>query len=257
MCGKASVSSLAWKDIYAWANLLVPPDGLPEDPETRINISPSRIPRRSEPDVVTWETLPATVAQPNQDTCWSGDATWPFLPPWSGGSLPILKNGKLLSTANARLRHDDSPFAPTFMPAWKSQRRAVVWVSWFYEFDGRTHPKVPYAVFPLGLPFWPMAALASAAKDGQPPSVAIITVEPNRVLQSVGHHRSPALLQTPEEVRAWLQGPPETALSLLRPYPDEEMGVETVPMAIKIPGNQDVPLPEPLVHHPQGFRPLS
>jgi putative SOS response-associated peptidase YedK len=91
-----------------------------------------------------------------------------------------------------------------------------------------------------------MAGLASpylAADGSEQFSVAIITVEPNKVLQSVGHHRSPALLQTPQAASTWLRGEREEALNLLVPHPDESMGVEAVPMGIKIPGNQNVQLP--------------
>ncbi len=244
MCGKASVSHLSWKDIYAWATALRPPATLPPDPESRINISPSRLRRKSEPDSMTWETLP--VIQAGTDVDRPVEAIWPFIPFWARGALPRNKSGKLISTANARLRREGQPFAPTFMGAWSRDRRVLVFVSWFYEFDSRAKPQVPYAVFPLDRPFWVMAGLASDTRlaDGSEHlSVAVITVEPNQVLRSVGHYRSPALLRDADEALAWLHGSRAAALDLLRPYPDETMGVETVPMGIKIPGNQDVRLP--------------
>jgi putative SOS response-associated peptidase YedK len=247
MCGKASVSHLAWQDIYAWASSLNPPPSLPANPESRINISPSRLRRKSEPDSMVWETLP--VIQHDHGIDQPSEAIWPFIPFWAHGQLPTNKAGKLISTANARLRHEAQPFAPTFMSAWNRGMRVLVLVSWFYEFDGRVSPKIPYAVFPLDQPFWVMAGLASPLRrenGSSQLSVAIITVEPNEVLRSVGHHRSPALLRKPAEYAQWLSGPKDKALDLLRPYPDETMGVEAVPMNIKIPGNQDVTLPQPL-----------
>ena len=176
----------------------------------------------------------------------ASEAIWPFLPFWSRGQLPHNKAGKLLSTANARLRHEKIPFAPTFMKAWDHDMRVLVFVSWFYEFDSRVKPQIPYAVFPLNQPFWVMAGLASKAglPDGSNIlSVAVITVDPNQVLKSIGHHRSPALLHNPDEAAMWLKGSRPEALSLLRPYPDESMGVEAVEMGIKIPGNQNIQLP--------------
>jgi putative SOS response-associated peptidase YedK len=249
MCGKASVSHLSWKDIYAWATSLTPPATLPADPQARINISPSRLRRKSEPDSMVWETLPVIWHEDGLDQ--PGEARWPFLPFWSRGQLPQTKDGKLLSTANARLREDgDEPFAPTFMKAWNKGVRVLVVVSWFYEFDSRVKPQVPYAVFNLERPFWVMAGLGSWGKDetGQRSlSVAVVTVSPNQVLKSVGHHRSPAIIQTPGEAMSWLRGSELAARQVLRPHPDESMGVEAVPMGIKIPGNQEVPLPEVLV----------
>lgn len=244
MCGKAAVSHLKWKDIYAWASSLTPPEILPANPNNKINISPSRLRRKSEPDSMVWETLPAIIADGETDRpC---DATWPFLPYWSHGQLPRNKDGKLISTANARLRNESQPFAPSYMSAWSKDFRVLVPVSWFYEFDSRVHPQIPYAVFPLHASFWLLCGLASwfTAADGrQKLSVSIITVEPNEVLKSVGHHRSPALLRSPLEARRWLRAPKQEALELLRPFPEESMGVEVVPMGIKIPGNEKITLP--------------
>ena len=247
MCGKAAVSDLSWTRVYEFSRAFSPPSTLPANPESRINVSPSRLKRKSEPDSMVWETLPVLHANGAVDQ--PGEAVWPFLPVYSEGRLPMNKQGRLISTANARLRTDGPPFAPTFMGAWRADFRVVVLVSWFYEFDSRVRPQVPYAVFPLDAPFWMMAGLARWTKlpDGSNTlTVAIITVDPNDVLQSVGHHRSPALLRTDEEALCWMRGEKEQARGLLRPYQNESMGVEAVPMGIKIPGNQSVDLPEAL-----------
>ena len=250
MCGKAAVSHLAWKDIYAWASSLTPPETLPANPENRFNISPSRLLRKKDPDSMVWETLPAIYASgeiSGAEVDVPTEAIWPFLPAWSRGQLPTVKGGKLISTANARLRYDDKPFAPTYMNAWSRDARVLVPVSWFYEFDSRVKPQIPYAVFPLHAPFWMLAGLASSFTDEngvKKLSISIITVEPNKVLKSVGHHRSPAILQSPDEAGLWLRAPKQQALSLLRPFPEESMGVEQVPMGIKIPGNENLELPE-------------
>ena len=248
MCGKAAVSHLAWKDVYAWATSLTPPPVLPADPKDRINISPSRLRRKSEPDSMLWETLPIIYAE--EDVDHPMEAIWPFLPHWAGGHLPRNKDGRLISTANARLRHKGQPFAPSYMGAWAKGFRVLVAVSWFYEFDSRVRPQIPYAVFPLHAPFWLLGGLANrfTTAGGNPiTSISIITVEPNSVLKSVGHHRSPAILRSPDEAACWLRAPKHEALELLRPFPEESMGVEEVPMGIKIPGNEKLSLPECLL----------
>ena len=244
MCGKAAVSHLSWKDIYAWATSLTPKHSLPPDPVDRINISPSRLRRKSEPESMVWETLPAIYSDGETDC--PIEAVWPFLPSWSRGHLPRIKNGKLLSTANARLRHEKQPFAPSYMGAWSKDLRVLVPVSWFYEFDSRVRPQIPYAVFPLHASFWMMCGLGNwfTATDGTLKlSISIITVEPNKVLKSVGHHRSPALIRNADEAGAWLRASKQEALDLLRPFPEESMGVEQVPMEIKIPGNENISFP--------------
>ena len=87
MCGKAAVSHLDWKDVYAWASSLTPPDTGLADPTDRLNISPSRLRRKSEPDSMIWETLPAIYTDLTHDH--PLEATWPFLPHWSRGRAPV------------------------------------------------------------------------------------------------------------------------------------------------------------------------
>ena len=233
--------------MFQYASALTPPAALPESPQTRINISPSRLRRKSEPDSMVWETLP--IIHADKDTDQPAEAIWPFIPVYSEGKLPMNRDGRLISTANARLRGEDKPFAPTFMAAWNAGSRVVVVVSWFYEFDSRVKPQVPYAVFPTDAPCWLMAGLArrTILHNGENHlTVAVITVNPNEVLKSVGHHRSPALLRSGEEARQWLHGDKQEALALLRPDENETMGVEAVPMGIKIPGNENIELPNAL-----------
>jgi putative SOS response-associated peptidase YedK len=247
MCGKAAVSHLSWAEIYAYASSLTPPAALPQDPESRVNISPSRLRRKFEPDSMVWETLPVIYRAEHEDL--PAEAIWPFIPAYSEGRLPTNREGRLISTANARLRDEPRPFAPTFMGAWSSDFRVLVPVSWFYEFDSRVKPQVPYAVFPTDAPCWMMAGLARRTvlpDKSQHLTVAVITVDPNEILISVGHHRSPALLRTPDEAAQWLHGDKQDARGLLRPHGSETMGVEAVSMGIKIPGNQAVGIPDVL-----------
>ena len=194
---------------------------------------------------MVWETLPVICQDSGNDR--PAEAIWPFLPVYSEGRLPMNKQGRIISTANARLRTEGAPFAPTFMGAWSTEFRVIVVVSWFYEFDSRVKPQVPYAVFPTDAPCWLMAGLArrtTLPDQSIHLTTAVITVDPNEVLKSVGHHRSPALLRDSGEAKTWLYGNRVQALELLRPYENETMGTEAVPMGIKIPGNQQVRLPE-------------
>jgi len=244
MCGKAAVSHLSWKDVFNYASALKSPSTLPPDPTTRINISPSRLRRKSEPDSMVWETLPVICSIEGADT--PTEAIWPFIPVYSEGRLPMNRDGRLISTANARLRHEGKPFAPTFMGAWSAGSRVLIVVSWFYEFDSRVKPQIPYAVFPTDAPCWLMAGLArrTILPNGENrQTVTVITVDPNEVLKSVGHHRSPALLRSGNEAHLWLHGSNSDALELLRPHENETMGTEAIPMGIKIPGNENVELP--------------
>ena len=68
MCGKAGVSHLSWSDVFAYASALTPPSALPENPQDRVNISPSRLRREF------------TVAHP--DRAWVTDIT--YIRTWQG-----------------------------------------------------------------------------------------------------------------------------------------------------------------------------
>lgn len=77
-------------------------------------------------------------------------------------------------------------------------------------------------------------------------SFAIITTTANDLLQRVGHHRSPVILNKGEE-SDWLD--PTTPLgevtSLLHPYPDEELNAYPISPAIKSPRANGTDLLQP------------
>ena len=72
MCGKTATYNLKWAEVYAYASALIPPADLPADPENRINISPSRLRRKSEPESMVWETVP--VIWPGEQADEAGEA---------------------------------------------------------------------------------------------------------------------------------------------------------------------------------------
>ena len=67
MCGKTATYNLRWAEVYGYASALTPPAALPADPANRINISPSRLRRKSEPDSMVWETLPVICPADGED----------------------------------------------------------------------------------------------------------------------------------------------------------------------------------------------
>ena len=91
MCGKAAVSHLSWAEIYAYASSLTPPKVLPADPESRINIPPSRLRRKSEPNSMVRESLPVIYRSEYDDS--PEDAIWPFISAYSEGHLPTNNEG--------------------------------------------------------------------------------------------------------------------------------------------------------------------
>ena len=70
-------------------------------------------------------------------------------------------------------------------------------------------------------------------------SFSIITTVSNSVTQEIGHPRSPVILAKADE-RKWLDDklPLEEVLTLLKPYPGEELKAEAVSIKIKDPRNK-------------------
>ena len=52
-----------------------------------------------------------------------------------------------------------------------------------------------------------------------------MTTEPNELTVSVNHERMPVLLSEPEHFDIWLNGSPEEAFALARPYSAEAMRI--------------------------------
>jgi putative SOS response-associated peptidase YedK len=68
-------------------------------------------------------------------------------------------------------------------------------------------------------------------------SFAIITTVANELMQKIGHHRSPVILQQEDEIK-WLQSKDLSDItSLLKPYPANLMNAYPIDAAIKNPKN--------------------
>lgn len=78
-------------------------------------------------------------------------------------------------------------------------------------------------------------------------SHSIITVWANPLMQKIGHHRSPVILD-PSQEKLWLDTelPLADVTSMLHPYPAEEMNAYPVKPDIKKPGANELSLLEPI-----------
>ena len=77
-------------------------------------------------------------------------------------------------------------------------------------------------------------------------SFSIITTVANDLTQKIGHHRSPVILRQEHE-QAWLADRPlNEIVSLLEPYPSEELNAYPISPSIKNPRDKDLFLLQPI-----------
>ena len=63
-------------------------------------------------------------------------------------------------------------------------------------------------------------------KDGPPVELetySFMTTEPNELVATINHERTPVLLDSPELFETWLRGTPDEAFALAKTYPAERM----------------------------------
>jgi putative SOS response-associated peptidase YedK len=237
MCGRIGLA-YSWKQLWELFNL---PGPVPEEGIRVLNLGPSW----KTGDTFHWNRVPVVRATASGRE--AAGLVWPLIPVWVKGELPKF------STANCR-SEAGVPFSetvrhkPTFRGAWKAQRRCLVPVSWFYEWDQRSKPKQPWRILPRQGCFLVMAGLwdRSPLPDGSDlESFTIVTTEPNQLLRDIGHHRAPVMIDS-DQWDTWLSGAPEQAETLIRPPPDDLMRAHQVTTRVNNPGYQGDDLPEDL-----------
>ncbi len=112
--------------------------------------------------------------------------------------------------------------------------RALVPASGFYEWQSRGGRKQPYYFSPANGPLLALAAVS----DGN--TFSLITTEPNATLRNI-HDRMPVIIPR-DDYGAWLAGEE----GLLRPAPDDALGVHPVSMAVNQAANDSPRLLEPV-----------
>jgi putative SOS response-associated peptidase YedK len=122
---------------------------------------------------------------------------------------------------------------PSFREAF-AQRRCLIPATGFYEWQRTTARRRPW-LFALGSgrPFAFAGLWEPPARDGAPPTCAILTTEPNDVTRPV-HDRMPVIL-SPDRYARWLDPRPGDAVAwrpLLVPFPAGEMTARPVSTAV-------------------------
>jgi putative SOS response-associated peptidase YedK len=135
---------------------------------------------------------------------------WGLVPFWAKD----LKSGNRMINARA----EGIETRPAFREA-VQRRRCIVPATGFFEWKDLGRHKQPFAITVADQPLFGLAGLWERLKRGDDDYVetfTIVTTEANRAVADI-HDRMPVILQQPS-IDAWLGGPPEEALKLLRPY---------------------------------------
>ena len=251
MCGKTATYNLKWSEVYAYASALTPP-AAPARRTPKI-ASTSPLPLASQVGAGFHGVGDAARDLPRR-TGWTRrrEAIWPFYPGVFRGPSAHQQAGPAdIDCQRPPAHRGRTVCSHLHGRVVDADFRVLVVVSWFYEFDSRVKPQVPYAVFPTDAPFWLMAGLArrtAAAGRFAAPDGSNHHGRPERGA-AVGRPQSQpgATAQPGRSLRCGCMATRSEALALLRPHRNETMGVEAVPMGIKIPGNQAIELPDALL----------
>jgi len=158
---------------------------------------------------------------------------WGLIPPWA---KDISIGNKMINARAETITEKPSFRTPLF------SKRCLVPADGFYEWQQDTG-KQPYRIFIKDNPIFAMAGLWERWKSPEGPTIEsfnIITTEANSFMQPI-HSRMPVILKQEDE-KIWL-GSKDSAeiLSLLKPYPPEDMDAFPVSKLVNSPKN-DVPL---------------
>lgn len=221
MCGRYTMYA-SYKDIARRFNIELPDDDAQID--AHYNAAPTQL-------------LPVLTARSGRVEFYR----WGLIPFWAKDA----SIGNKLINARAETLADK----PSFRHAFRS-RRCLVVADGFYEWKKTEGGKTPvYIRMASGEPF----AIAGIWDEWHDPdssetirSFAIITTEPNELMEEI-HNRMPAVLRREDE-ELWLDpgADPQELLHALRPFPAEEMEAYEVSRAVNNPRNDDSTLIEPV-----------
>ncbi len=155
---------------------------------------------------------------------------WGLIPPWA---KDISIGNKMINARAETITEKASFRTPLF------SRRCLVPSDGFYEWQ-QDAGKQPYRIFVKNNPIFSMAGLWERWKSPEGDiieSFNIITTEANTFMKPI-HNRMPVILK-PGDEKTWLSGKNSAEiLSLLKPYPADEMDAYPVSKLVNSPRNE-------------------
>ncbi|PTX15026.1 putative SOS response-associated peptidase YedK [Pontibacter mucosus] len=168
---------------------------------------------------------------------------------FSWGLVPHWAKEKAYKHKSINARAETITEKPTFRQL-VNQKRCLVPADSFYEWRTTPTGKQPYRILLKDEGIFCFAGLWDEWADPDTGEVfdtfTIITTEANELMRPL-HDRMPVLLH-PEEEAEWLSGEQanEHLLSLLKPYPSEEMKAYPVSTLVNSPANDSPEVLEPM-----------
>lgn len=160
------------------------------------------------------------------------------------GLIPFWAKDANIGSNLINARAEGIATKPAFRSAFKSCR-CLIPADGFYEWEQTPHGKQPIMLASGEL--FAFAGLWDRWKSPEGESVescCIVTCEPNE-LAARFHDRMPVII-APEDYDTWLTGTSEQALTLLKPYPAQEMRAYPVSGKVNSPKNDTWELVEPV-----------
>ena len=165
------------------------------------------------------------------------------------GLIPSWAKDPSIGSRMINARAETVSEKPSYRSAFK-RRRCLIVADGFYEWKKTADGKQPYYLrLESGDPFGFAGLWESLSMDGgeEMRSATIITTEPNGVAAEI-HNRMPVILP-PELYDTWLDPDNddwEELLSMLAPYPAEEMETYPVSKRVNRPANDEPGVLEPV-----------
>jgi putative SOS response-associated peptidase YedK len=165
-------------------------------------------------------------------------ARWGLLPFWAGGTKQ-----RAAGWINARV--ETALDSPAFGPALR-QRRCIIPVDAFYEWDRSVTPRQPFAIAAADDGLLGLAGIWSPPSDSALPSAAILTTSPNELLSPI-HNRMPVILSR-AALGDWLSPDADIAelWPLLAPCEPSSLRMWPVSSAVNRVGNDGPDLLRPV-----------
>ena len=164
---------------------------------------------------------------------------WGLLPRWSKDASGAAKMINARSETIAQ--------KPAFRQAFRT-RRCLVPADGFYEWQVRRKTKQPYRITLTDGAAFGFAGLWESWADPHKNGVTVETFTVVTVIASESishiHHRMPVIL-APEDYKKWLNGDPDEAVALLKPFPSERLKSYKVLLSVGNVANDDPSLLEP------------